>query len=74
MARARIELGKRNVDAAVNDLDVVDRTAPREANLRLDLGGLYYEAKRYDIGPAASEVLPRSLTRRPASPGAATGA
>jgi tetratricopeptide (TPR) repeat protein len=47
MARARIELRKHAVAQAVSDLNTIDRTAPKEANLRLDLAGLYYEAESF---------------------------
>lgn len=56
VARARIELRKHAIEQAVNDLDTVNRTAPKEANLRLDLAGLYYEADRYSESVAQLDV------------------
>jgi len=60
MARARIELAKHTIGRAVDDLNAVDSAAPKEANLRLDLGGLYYEANRYPESIAQLDLwIPR---------------
>lgn len=47
MLRARLALARHHTDEAVNDLNRVDRSSPKEANLRLDLARLYFEADRY---------------------------
>lgn len=66
--------GRRDQEAVVADLDAADRTAPKEADIRLRLGELYARA---GLGPralplydqwisahAADSRLPRALTDR----------
>jgi tetratricopeptide (TPR) repeat protein len=52
--RAQIRLHKHAITEAISDLDTVDRLAPKEANIRLRLAGLYGDADRL---PAAIAQL-----------------
>jgi tetratricopeptide (TPR) repeat protein len=47
MPRAEIRLHERNVDGAVADLDVVDRLAPKQADLRFELAEWYEAVNRF---------------------------
>jgi tetratricopeptide (TPR) repeat protein/predicted aspartyl protease len=53
MARASLRLGRHDPAATINpDLEAADRAAPKEAEMRLDLGDLYLRLRDYDAAAA----------------------
>jgi len=56
VSRAQLRLNQKNVSGATADLDLADRTAPRQADVRFTLAGLFESADLLDSALAQFDL------------------